>query len=213
MMRRIHVPSHGRQIGTTLVISLIMLLMVMLVAVGLIRLSVRHTQVVNNEQFRSEAVTAANYALDQVLNKANTTGSWNVYKNAGTIDYVNLGVVQSEDIADDPSTNVKVQVQKLTCKRSRRLKNAELMTTDPVTTVVQVKDPADTPCIFGGSNSGLHWGSGGPPASSDSMCATVLWELQAQAQPDDPKLMAAAVPVVQGVEVRADIGTYMDACK
>jgi hypothetical protein len=45
------------------------------------------------------------------------------------------------------------------------------------------------------------------------MCASVLWEVQAQAQPDDPKLMSASVPVVQGVDVRADIGTYMDACK
>lgn len=193
------------QRGATLLIGMVMLLMITLMAVSIIRLSMRHTQVVNNEQLRTEADAAANFALDLVLNQPLT--AWSGYEGAtGQTEYVNLGTSQSTDATD---TSIAVNVRKLACKRGRVLKNKELVTTDPVTNVVQVSDPVDQSCIFSGSNSHLTFGS--TTNTDDSLCATVLWEMEAQAT--DPKLLSATKTVTQGVEVRADIASYTDACK
>jgi hypothetical protein len=189
-----------RQTGAVLMVGMVMMIMLTLIALAVIRLSTRHTQVVNNEQLRSEATAAANYALDQVLNVPAT--AWTGFAGGGQTQYVNLGVTQT---ADSAATSVKVTVKNLTCKRGRVIKNSELI--DPATSTV--KDPLDKPCIYVPPPGGLTLV---PSATGgDSLCASVLWELQAQA--DDPQLLAASVPLTQGVEVRADYATYIDACK
>jgi hypothetical protein len=204
MMNRSLLARRTTQSGAVLMIGMVMLIMLTLVALAVIRLSTRHTQVVNNEQLRSEATAAANYALDSVLNVP--AAAWTGYKGAGQTQYVNLGVTQT---ADTTATSMQVAVKNLTCKRGRVIKNSELMATDPVTHLTNVKDPLDKPCIFTGGGGHLTIIPSG--TSGDSLCATVLWDVQAQA--DDPKLLAASVPVTQGVEVRADVATYVDACK
>lgn len=200
-------PRRG-QVGTVLVIGLVLLVMLTLVAVSLVRLTTRHTRVTNNEQVRTEATTAAHYALDMVLNQPLT--QWDPYKgSAGATAYVNLGTSSTGAAADQA---IKVVVNNLSCTRSRIIKNSELYKKDASGVVYVGSD--DTSCFGGGGSSGLTIVDPGAAGTSagDSLCATVLYEFQARA--DDPKLLEATpAPVMQGVEVRTDITTVVDACK
>jgi Tfp pilus assembly protein PilX len=197
--------ARSAQSGAVLMIGMVMLLMVSLIAVSVIRLSTRHTQVVSNEQVRTEAVAAANYALDTVLNEPYTT--WDPYKATGTTTSVNLGTSKT---ADSTAVSMNVTVDNLTCKRARVLKNSELL--QKSSTGVYYVSATDSSCFGAGGSTGLtivdpsKVGS----ANDDSLCATVLYDLQAQA--NDPKLLNAAPVVQQGVEVRTDITTLSSSC-
>lgn len=197
------------QSGAVLMIGMVMLLMVSLVAVSVIRLSTRHTQIVSNEQVRTEAVAAANYALDTVLNQPYTT--WDPYKAAGTTTSVNLGTSKMDDsAADSTKGSMKVTVRNLECKRARVLKNSELLKKDPAG--IYYVAATDASCFGGGGSTGLTIvdpSKVGSP-SDDSLCATVLYDMQAQA--NDPKLLNAAPVVQQGVEVRTDITALSGSC-
>ena len=203
-------PARNAQSGTVLLIGMVMLLMVSLVAASVIRLSTRHTQVVSNEQVRTEAVAAANYALDTVLNQPRT--NWDPYKTAnGAAVNVNLGTSNTDDsTAGSTNGTMSVTVDNLTCKRARVIKNAELIkkNSDDVTYVAA----SDTACFGGGNGGGpmiVDVGKVGSP-NDDSLCATVLYDMQAKA--NDTKLLNAAPVVQQGVEVRTDITTLSSDC-
>ncbi len=192
----LRIPARPRQSGTVLLIGIVMLLMVTLVALGVIRLSMRHTQVVNNEQVRSEAVSAASYALDLVLNAPADT--WDVYRGAGTTQAINIGLSSSGDAAAE---SVAVQVSGLHCVRSRLIKNGELVKTSGS---VKYVASADTAC-FGGGGTPLTIvdpSAIGSP-NDDSLCAAVLYQVEGRAA--DEKLLGADATVVQGVSVRRGI--------
>ncbi len=191
------VDKPSAQRGATLLVGIVMLVMITLVAISVIRLTMRHTQVVNNEQLRTEAAAAANFALDFVLNTP--LSEWTGYVgSAGKTEYINLGTTQ---LADTQDTSIAVKVSSLECKRGHVLLNKELADSNGVVT-----DEANQSCIFS-SNGLLKFGN----SSNDSLCIDVLWEMHAQA--DDKKLLAATRIVTQGVEVRADVSGYTDACK
>jgi hypothetical protein len=106
-----------------LMIGMVMLLMLTLVAVGVIRMAGRHSQVVDNAQVRSEASAAGHYALDLVLNEPATT--WDDLKTpAGRNLAVNLGTLGS---SDSRANSVNVVVANMNCKRARIIKNVELV--------------------------------------------------------------------------------------
>lgn len=201
--------ARSAQSGAVLMIGMVMLLMVSLIAVSVIRLSTRHTQVVSNEQVRSEAVAAANYALDTVLNQPYTT--WDPYKATGATTSVNLGTSKTSDTAAASNAGLmNVTVANLTCKRARVIKNSELLQKNSAG--VYYVSATDTSCFGAGGSTGLTIvdpSKAGSP-SDDSLCATVLYDLQAQA--NDPKLLNAAPVVQQGVEVRTDITTLTSSC-
>jgi flagellar basal body-associated protein FliL len=186
----------SKQSGAVLLIALVILVMMMLIAASVIRLSMRHTQVVNNEQVRTEAETAADYALDLVLNTPAT--KWDGYRNAGKTEYVNLGISNK---TDTQANSVAVTVSNLTCKRTRVIKNAELIKKTGTLYYVAASDAS----CFGGGGSPLTivdpTALGSP--TDDSLCANVLYEMQAQVT--DPKLLEAKVTVAQGVEVRSSV--------
>lgn len=194
-----------RQRGAVLAITLVIMLMMTLIAAGVIRLTTRHTQVVNNEQVRTEAVAAAHYALDMVLNEPPST--WDDLKTAaGRVQYVNLG---TETAADRAETSVGVTVRNMTCKRARIIKNAELVRESAGTTYVL---PEDASCFGGASNTGLTIvdPTALGTASGNSNCATVLYDVQAEVA--DDQLLSATARMNQGVEVRTDITTLATAC-
>lgn len=194
-----------RQSGMVLMIGMVMLLMLTLVAVGVIRMAGRHSQVVDNAQVRSEAGAAGHYALDLVLNEPATT--WNDLKTqAGRNVAVNLGTQHS---ADSAANSVNVVVRNMTCKRARIIKNAELVKQRAGVSYV---DPADVSCFGGSSSTGLTIvdpDAVGTP-TGDSYCGTVLYDVEARAA--DAKLLDATASVVQGVEVRTDIATLASSC-
>ena len=200
--------SNGRQPkaaqgGAVLMIGLVMLLMLTLVALGIARLATRHTQVVNNEQVRTEAASAANYVLDFVLNSPAST--WIGYSGAGAVVYANQGTTKAADSAD---VAVSVTVKNLSCKRGRILTNAELIKT--VGGVAQVAEE-DQSC-FGGGGTPLtivDTSALGLP-SENSLCGTVLWNMDAETT--DPRLLSAKAVVTQGVEVRETVTTLEAGC-
>jgi len=205
--RRCHRSGCGRQrqSGMVLMIGMVMLLMLTLVAVGVIRMAGRHSQVVDNAQVRSEASAAGHYALDLVINEPATT--WDDLKTAsGRNIAVNLGSLNS---VDSSANSVNVAVRNMTCKRARIIKNVELVKRSGGVSYV---DPVDASCFGGGSNTGLTIvdpDAVGTP-TGDSYCGTVLYEVQAQAA--DAKLLDATATVVQGVEVRTDIASLASSC-
>jgi len=195
------------QSGVVLMIGMVMLLMISLIAISVIRLATRHTQVVGNEQVRTEAVAAANYALDTVMNQPYTTWDPSYRTAAGSTTSVNLGTSKA---ADSTEVSMNVAVKNLACKRARVIKNAELVQKNSAG--VTYVDPTDTSCFGGGGSPGLtivDTNATGTP-SDNSLCATVLYDMQAQA--NDPKLLNAAPLVQQGVEVRTDITALADSC-
>jgi Tfp pilus assembly protein PilX len=197
--------ARQRQSGMVLMVGMVMLLMLTLVAVAVIRMAGRHSQVVDNAQVRSEASAAGHYALDLVLNEPATT--WDDLKTAsGRNMAVNLG---SLDRTDSSANSVNVAVRNMTCKRARIIKNVELVKRSGGVSYV---DPVDASCFGGGSNTGLTIvdpdAIGSP--TGDSNCGTVLYEVQAQAA--DAKLLDATASVVQGVEVRTDIASLASSC-
>lgn len=208
---RVHslLPARRREGGAVLVIGMVLMLMMTLVAVAVIRLSMTNTQVVNNEQLRTEAAAASHYALDFVLNLPASV--WDAYEGAGTSVPVNLGL---SDSADNAASTFEVTVSNLACRRGRVIKNSELIKKDTsVTPAVFYVEPDDSTCF----------GSGGGPltivdpdavgtSSDDSLCATVLVEMQAQAN-DSAALLGAAATTRQGTEVRVDIATLDTECK
>ena len=197
--------ARNRQSGVVLMIGMVLLLMLTLVAVGVIRLSTRHTQVVNNEQVRTEATSAANYALDLVLNEPVTTWS-DLRSEAGRVQHVNLGTEKS---VDSTEVSVAVQVHKMTCKRARIIKNTELMKQSAGVNYIPT---GDTSCFGGDSSTGLTIvdTTAAGTSTGNSNCATVLYEMEAIAA--DPKLLNATAKVVQGVELRTDITTLATSC-
>lgn len=201
------IPMHrSRQGGAVLLVGMVMLMLVTLIALAVIRLSTQHTRIVNNEQVRGEATVAANYALDMVLNAPAAT--WDPFKGAGTSEYVNLGAVTAGN--DSAANSVEVKVSNLDCRRARVLKNAELVKKDGSFFYV---DKADTSC-FGGGGSSLTIvdPSAGGGATDGSLCATVLYDMQAQTVDGNAQLLGAATTVTQGVEVRTDITTIDTSC-
>ncbi len=184
------------QSGAVLLMGIVMLLMVTLIALGVIRMSTRHTQVVNNEQVRSEAAAAASYALDLVLNAPADT--WDVYRGSGKTEAINLGISAS---ADSAAESVAVQVSGLRCVRSRLIKNGELVKSNGGVKYVAASDAS----CFGGGGTPLTIvdpSAIGSP-SDDSLCAAVLYQVEGRAA--DSKLLAADATVVQGVAVRRGI--------
>lgn len=192
----LHRPA-SKQRGATLLVGMVMLLMMTLIAVGVIRLTTRHTQVVNNEQFQTEATAAANYALDMVLNSPASTWDANYAGSTGKTLYVNLG---SKSSADEVANSVAVTVKNLNCKRQRIIKNGELIKTSGSLKYV-TKD--DASCFGGGGSPITIVDTSAPAAGDDSFCANVLYEMEAAVS--DAALISASARVLQGVEVRRGI--------
>ena len=202
-MKRRFVPLR-KQRGAVLVTGLVMLILLMLVATAVIRMSMAHTQVVNNEQWRAEATAAANYALDAVLNASPET--WTKFEGAGTDIPVNIGLKGAVDTAGGL---VKVSVKDLRCRQQRRIKNADL---------VRMKDgvyyvPADDATCFGSP--------GGPLVITDptkvsvpnefSTCVAQVVEMTASVS-GVPELPNTRVDVTQGVEVRLNLAELDEDC-
>jgi Tfp pilus assembly protein PilX len=182
-----------RQRGVTLVIGLLMLLVITLIAANIFQLSTLHTRIVNNDQLRTEASSAAHSALDIFLSTEVTT--WRSFE-AGERVHVNLGNLAGVEAGSTES--VAVVLEALHCKRSRTIKNAELVQ-GPAG--AQYVAEADSHC-FGGGGTPLTIvdTSAAGTSNDDSLCASVLYEVVART--DDPKLLQAQASITQGVEVR-----------
>lgn len=184
------------QQGIVLISSIVMLVLMSLIAISMIRLGTRHTQVVNNEQLRVEAEAAANYALDLMLN--DSANFWDVYKGSGKELQVNIGL---KDISADSGSAITVRVRNLKCRRIEIIPNSKLIQSNGTMNYVS---ETDAPC-FGDDDPQIKIFDTSNPANSGdkSLCVNALYE--AQAQTSDDGLLGADVLITQGVNVRRSV--------
>lgn len=186
-----------KQQGMTLLIAMIMLILITLLALSAIRLSNSNLKVVANSQYRMEATAAANFALDAV-------------ENTPTIS----AMVAAPKNVDIGGATYTVTVSKPACKRYRTIPKKEMVTTSATGVPSIAKD--DTPC-FTGSDSGsvtFDNAAAAAGAAGDSLCAGILWEIEAKAAPTAGQLeTGATVTLREGIEQRVAVTDAVTSCK
>lgn len=186
-----------RQSGTTLVIAMLMLVMMTLLALTGFNLGRGEYQIVSNMQFQSEAASAAQMALEQVVsNLTFTSNPANVFPSpcsgANTICY---------DTNGDTHTDVEVTIKsrsdpaKPVCIGAKIIKNAALN--------LAIAD--DLGCAVGASQS---FGIAGA-ATGDSFCADSIWDVQAAAV---DSVTQAKATITQGMAVRVSSDNIINSC-
>lgn len=107
MMRRnalkLHPRLPGRERGSTLVISLIMLVLITLFAVTAVNMSNSNMRVVGNYQIQKQMEAAAQQAIDQVMSRSTSFGSTAAAQTIAVNGY-NVTVTAAVCIATTPAT-------------------------------------------------------------------------------------------------------------
>ncbi len=187
---------YRRQVGATLIVGLIMLILMTLIALSAFRLSNTNLKIVGNEQIRNEAESAAVYAFDAAANSptfASATGA--------TTTTVNVGMA-----------NYNVTISKPDCKRYRVIPKSELVTSSGGLPAVA---PNDVACFTGSSSSPLTIVNATSVASEgDSLCAATLWELQASVVPAASAVNTGVMlNMAEGLEQRLTVPDAQTACQ
>lgn len=116
-----------------MVIALIMLTMITLVVVGAMSLSLTNLRVAGNLQFRAEATSAAQLAIERFISTDFTAAL-----PAGDTSY-------DVDVNQDGTDDYTVTIPRPTCASARVLKNSEL------------KLPDEADCLFKTSGTATPW--------------------------------------------------------
>lgn len=196
-------PGGRHQQGAVLIVGLIMLLLVTLIAVAAIRMSTTHVQVVGNEQFKAEAVNAANYALDLVINNEDFT-EIDLSANPVTVNVAGDG---------DEGVSMVVQYSDPECSRYRFIKKSELVKRqESGTEYVYTVDEDDAGCITGVPSTGVTIVNAAVSGSieDNSLCVTTLWDVSASVEDAQT---GASVTVNQGIEMRMEITEAENKCE
>jgi hypothetical protein len=186
-----------RQSGTTLVIGMLMLVMMTLLALTGFNLGRGEFQIISNMQFQSEAASAAQMALEQVVSNLNfTSNPANVFatpcNGPNTICY---------DTNGDTRTDVEVTIKsrsdpaKPACIAVKIVKNAALN--------LAIAD--DLGCAVSASQS---FGVAGA-ATGDSFCADSIWDVQATAV---DTVTQAKATITEGMSVRVSSDNVINSC-
>jgi Tfp pilus assembly protein PilX len=171
----------ARQEGVTLLISLIMLLLITMMTITSFKLTKGNLQIVGNMQQRSQALSAAQSAIEQTISKTQFTTT-----PANAIPNPCDGVPNRMcvDLNGDGVTDVKVGITP-TCTSIQVV---------PVN-LLNYSDANDTGCLVGANQ---DFGVVGA-ANNNSLCANMLWDVQANAT---DLASNAQVAVNQGVATR-----------
>lgn len=196
-----------RQRGSVLLVAMVMLLTAAILAAAAFRSSITSTRVVGNMQWRNEAITAANDAIDRLLSSADFAN------NASTVTTQVNGAPFQVDINGDGVPDISTSLPVVTldgiaragprCLRAEPIPSANL---DPTKT-------ADLGC-FGsssGNSSGLGTAAGSGVATvvqAPSLCSNTEWSIRVRAT---DAVTNTNVDVVQGVAVRVPT-TAVPAC-
>lgn len=186
-----------RQAGTTLVIGMIMLVLMTLLAVTSFNLGKGEYQIISNMQFQSEATSAAQMALEQVVsNLSFSSNPGNVFASpcsgANTVCFDTNG-----DNQNDVTVKIKSRsdADKPVCIAAKIIKNSALVLTNA----------DDLGCAAGASQT---FGVAGA-TTGDSLCANSIWDVQAEAF--DPVTRARAT-ITQGMSVRVSTDNIINSC-
>jgi hypothetical protein len=185
------------QRGSTLIVSMVFLLIFLVMALSIFRGALTSSQAIGNMQWRNEAISAANEAIDRLLSNSNIASQAQI-----VTDQVN-DVPFAYDVNADNVTDVIVNFPPVTidgisragprCLRLRPIPPSELSPTRP----------EDAGCFASSSAGGIAivGGSGGatPSTGSTSLCADSEWSMTVRAT--DPST-STTVDVVQGFSMR-----------
>jgi Tfp pilus assembly protein PilX len=189
--------SNRRQSGTVLVIGMIMLVLMTLLAVTSFNLGRGEFQIISNMQFQSEAASAAEMALEQVVSNLNfSSNPTSVFASpcsgANTICYDTNG-----DSVNDVTVTIRSRsdAAKPVCIKANVIKNA----------VLDLSKSDDLGCSAGASQA---FGIAGA-ATGDSLCAESTWDVQAVAV---DALTQARATVTEGMSVRVSSDNIINSC-
>lgn len=184
----------GRERGFTLLIALIMLVLVTLVVVMSFGISQSNLKVVNNLQRHTEAVGAAQEAINTVVNSSDFTSNPTAPLPAAKIcnGQSNLYCV---DANGDGNQDYKVTVT-ATCKKYRSIRNDELNL---------ATSTEDRGCVTQQTQAMGVVGT----ISGESLCSDTLWEVGASAV---DQTSPAQVSTYQGISVRVSRDDAASAC-
>ena len=175
----------GRQRGATLIVSLIMLVLITLLAVSSFSLGRGNVQIVGNMQQRNQAFAAARQAAATTISSAQFTATPG---NAILVPCNGANTI-CVSVNGDGGNDIQVLVTP-TCDSIQPI---------PVTQL-NYANPNDAGCLIGQSQ---DFGVAGG-ASTSSMCANSVWDVQASAT---DQLTGANFVVDQGVAVRVPVST------
>ncbi|MES2992543.1 MAG: pilus assembly PilX N-terminal domain-containing protein [Pseudomonadota bacterium] len=196
------------QRGSTLLVAMILLLIFAIMAAASFRGSLTSVQAIGNMQWRSEAITAANDALDRLLSSADFAT-----KTVVVTQQVNAAPFQVDingDGVNDIATNLPVVTVDGVARAGPRCLRAE-----PIPSIDL--DPtlaADLGCFgtSGSSSPGLEIETSGGASTtvtqSPSLCSNTEWTITVRAA---DAVTRTSVDVVQGVGVRV-LTTAVPVC-
>lgn len=196
--------------GSVLLVALMVLLMAAIITGALLRASMTSAQAIGNMQWRAEAVSAANDAIDRVLSSADFATKTDVITSQ-----VNKAPFQV-DINGDGVNDIEVSFPEVTMDGSTRA-GPRCLSKEPIQS--RDLDPsieADIACFNGssGGNLGLGIGTLGGAAtaltSSPSLCSKTEWSIRVRAT---DAVTNTTVDVVQGVGVRVGTDVASNYCK
>jgi hypothetical protein len=197
MMKTLH-PLRRRQRGSVLLVAMVMLLTAAILAAAAFRGSITSTQVIGNMQWRNEAITAANDAIDRLLSSADFAN--NAVVVTAAVNAAPFQVDINGDGVNDISTSLPVVTVDGLARAGPRCLRAEPIPSkdlDPT-------NPADLGCFgtSGAGSSGLGVVAGGTVGTvvqSPSLCSNTEWSITVRAV---DVVTNTSVDVVQGVGVR-----------
>lgn len=169
-----------RQQGVTLLITLVMLVMLTLFAITMAGTSIVSLRIVGNQQFRSEARSAAQLGVEHMISR-NFPAAMPTTSTSVTVD-----------IDGDGATDYTAVVPVPVCINAQAIKLASL----------DINNENDKPCF----TSGASQNSGTLPAASgggDSLCSNTRWDVSSSV---NDAFSSASVTLHQGVGVRVGPG-------
>ncbi len=174
-----------KQAGATLLVALVMLVVLTLFAITAINFTNINTKIAGNQQFRKEAQSAAQQAVEQIISNDFTTNP--------------LATNVNIDVNNDGVNDYVVQVARPTCLVSKPIMVSELD--------VSIAD--DQPCFTSakGTTTGLVSTTGG---GGSSLCSNSQWDIQATVTDSGSTGSSgsgASVVLHQGVSKRVAVGT------
>jgi Tfp pilus assembly protein PilX len=177
--------GRGRQAGITLVIGLIMLVLLTLMAVTAFHLGTSQTSIVANAQHRSEALNAAQQAIDTVIN----TGNFMINPDAA-LSGSSCGTSSTNTLCVDVNGDSKPDVTVSLSPKPKCLSGAPIPNDS-----LDFTKTDDLAC-----SNGQPQCFGVPGCvSSNSLCSNSNWEVTAVASDTATN---ANVTVVQGISSR-----------
>ena len=174
-------PECEKQSGATLLVALVMLVILTLFAITAINFTNINTRIVGNQQFKKEAESAAQQAVEQIIS------------SDFTINPVATAV--NVDINNDGITDYIVQVAKPACLTTKPIKLLELD--------IAIADDAN--CY---TSAKVVPGGGG--SAGNSLCSNTHWDVQATVTDSGATGSSgsgAKAVLHQGVTKRVKIGT------